>query len=675
MRQDDHRGRGTGAGRTGRIDRTARTARPGPEAGPARGPRRGLSAAPTGKASREEVEERRKAAEAAKAADAARKEPQADGGEAGGRAKAAPKAVPKTAPKAPKTAPKAPEAAKTAKAAKDPKTAKAAKAPEAAATAPESPEAGPKAPEEAKAAKASKSRQRPPDPRVRDLMDIHRRAGKRIDPWSVLPAEADPEAEGDPARSSKPVIQGRLAGRTDPALMAASVSVDFDRELALHDIRGSRAHAEMLRQSGLLTAEEAADIRRGLEKLKVEISKGRLKWEPALEDVHMNIERALTDLIGPAGAKLHTARSRNDQVALDERLYLIEACDRFRRSLWTLRVVLVERAANAGHNPMPGYTHLQRAQPVLIAHHLLAYYHMLSRDADRLFDLTARLPVLPSGSGALAGTGLPVRVDLMADSLGFGSLASNSLDAVASRDLILEFLSFGAITMVHLSRLAEDVVLWCSQEFGFATLPDSLTTSSSMMPHKRNPDGAELIRGKAGRTIGNLVSLLTTIKGLPLSYNRDLQEDKEPLFDTVATLDKVLPLAARIVEELSFDFQRTRAAADDPYTPATDLADHLVLKGVSFREAHERVGRLVAKAAAEGRAMRDLTDGEVAVYCPEADPGVVRTLTLDRLLDARCTTPGGTAPAMVDRRIVDARMSLIMEAEEFDVADRRGSRR
>jgi argininosuccinate lyase len=428
----------------------------------------------------------------------------------------------------------------------------------------------------------------------------------------------------------------------------------------------------MLRQCGLLTREEAGDIRRGLDKLKVEIAKGRLKWEPALEDVHMNIERALTDLIGPAGAKLHTARSRNDQVALDERLYLIDVCGRTVRSMWTLRACLVERASEAGHHPMPGYTHLQRAQPILIGHHLLAYYQMLTRDHDRLMALAGRLRVLPSGSGALSGTGLPIRPQDVADTLGFESLAPNSLDAVASRDLLMEFLSFAAIMMVHLSRLAEDVVLWCSQEFGFASLPDSLTTSSSMMPHKKNPDGAELIRGKAGRTIGNLVSLLTTVKGLPLSYNRDLQEDKEPLFDTVGTLDKVLPLAARIVEELTFDFARTRAAADDPYTPATDLADHLVLKGVPFRSAHERVGRLVAKAVADGRALRDLADHEVAAFCPEADPGVVRTLTLDRLLAVRSTTPGGTAPDMVDERIKDARLELIMEAEEFEEALRDG---
>jgi argininosuccinate lyase len=458
------------------------------------------------------------------------------------------------------------------------------------------------------------------------------------------------------------VLKGRLSSKSDPALEAASISVEFDYKLALHDITGSQAHALMLHKAGLISEEEAGDIRRGLDKLRQEIVRGRFKWEPSLEDVHMNLERALTDLIGPAGAKLHTARSRNDQVALDERLYLREAAAMADRDLRRLREALIKKAEEAGDNPMPGYTHLQRAQPVLIAHHLMAYCHMLSRDRERLAGLYGRLSAMPLGSGALSGTGLPVKPLVVAKALGFKSLSQNSLDAVASRDLVLEYLSFGAILMTHLSRFAEDVILWCSKEFSFASLPDSLTTGSSMMPQKKNPDGAELIRGKAGRAVGNLVSVLVTVKGLPMSYNRDLQEDKEPLFDTVETLAKALPLAARIAEALEFDYARARQAADDPYVPATDLADHLVLKGIPFRTAHERVGRLVAKAMAEGRSLRDLSDEEMAKLFPEAAPGLAAELTLERLLAARSTTPGGTAPKAVAAQIRKARRELALEA-------------
>jgi argininosuccinate lyase len=471
-----------------------------------------------------------------------------------------------------------------------------------------------------------------------------------------------PAAEAKPAEA---VLKGRLGAGPDPALEAVSVSVGFDRHLALQDIAGSRAHAAMLHQAGLIGAREAADIDRGLETLRLKVAAGDFPWEPALEDVHMNLERALTDLVGPAGGKLHTARSRNDQVALDERLYLRDVLADLDGALRTLRLALVEKAAAAGDRPMPGYTHLQRAQPVLIAHHLMAYYHMLTRDRARLADLAGRLGEMPLGSGALSGTGLPIKPELVAEALGFAALSPNSLDAVASRDLVLEFLALSAIMMTNLSRLAEDVVLWCSAEFGLAALPDRLATTSSMMPQKKNPDGAELIRGKAGRAVGNLVSLLVTVKGLPMSYNRDLQEDKEPLLDTVETLAKVLPLAARIVEGLEFDYEAARRAAADPFAAATDLADHLVLKGVPFRLAHERVGRLVALAHARGLALAALPEDEVAALLPEADPGVIRELTVDRLLAARSTTPGGTAPEVVAARVGEARRTLAGERGLF----------
>jgi argininosuccinate lyase len=478
------------------------------------------------------------------------------------------------------------------------------------------------------------------------------KAPKALDPGKGLKApKAAPRAKGPKPPSTGAILKGRLSGRTDPALEAASVSVDFDYKLALYDIEGSLAHAEMLRAASIIDEEDADGIKRGLEALRAAIVGGGFKWDPALEDVHMNIERALTDRIGAAGAKLHTARSRNDQVALDEALYLRDAAAEADKGLRRLREALVKKAFDAADNPMPGYTHLQRAQPVLVGHHLMAYYHMLSRDRARLAGLRGRLDTLPLGSGALSGTGLPIRPEVVAKRLGFSRLAPNSLDAVSSRDLVLEYLSFAAILMTHLSRLSEDVILWCSKEFSFASLPDSLATTSSMMPQKKNPDGAELIRGKAGRTAGNLVSLLVTVKGLPLSYNRDLQEDKEPLFDTCETLSKVLPLAARIIEEIEFDYEAARLAADDPYVAATDLADHLVLQGVPFRLAHEQVGRLVAKACSLGKPLRELSDNDVWEFCPMAASRFAQTLVLEKLLEARSTTPGGTAPEAVSAQI------------------------
>jgi argininosuccinate lyase len=378
----------------------------------------------------------------------------------------------------------------------------------------------------------------------------------------------------------------------------------------------------------------------------------------------MNIEKVLTDLAGPAGAKIHTARSRNDQVALDLRLYLRQAVKDCGKLLRSLRDYLCRKASSVGQTPMPGYTHLQRAQPILLAHHLLAYYHMLSRDQERLSDLYGRLDFMPLGSGALAGTGLPIQPQLVAKELGFGHLAPNSLDAVASRDHVLEFLSFGAILMTHLSRLAEDIVLWCSTEFGFAELPDDLSTSSSMMPQKKNPDGAELQRGKAGRVFGNLFTLLTVVKGLPMSYNRDLQEDKEPLFDTVETLKMVLPLAAAMVKDLKFNLSRLSEAAADPFAAATDLADHLVLKGLPFREAHSQVGQLVAYAVRKKRPLNCLLPEELLRFCPQASPTILLDLTVENILSARFTTPGGTAPKAVASQLKKALEQLKTEVKK-----------
>ncbi|MDR1487391.1 MAG: argininosuccinate lyase [Deltaproteobacteria bacterium] len=487
-------------------------------------------------------------------------------------------------------------------------------------------------------------------------------ADQAANPAAILAADsaAKPASEAvsssgvgpgpDPGPGSH-FLKGPLADKAAASLQKASVSVGFDKKLAAYDLAGSLAHAKMLSQRGLLTSKEFEEISRGLGKLAEQIEDDAFEWDEELEDVHMNLEKALTDLIGPSGGKLHTARSRNDQVALDERLYLLDAASKIGSQLRELRLALLNRARQVEDAPMPGYTHLQRAQPVLLAHHLLAYYHMLTRDQQRLNDLRPRLNVMPLGSGALAGSGLPIEPQIVAEILNFDKLSANSLDAVASRDHLLEFLSFGAILMTHLSRMAEEIVLWCTSEFGFISLPDSLTTTSSMMPHKKNPDGAELIRGKAGRTFGNLMALLTTVKGLPLAYNRDLQEDKEPLFDTVKTLDLVLPLATSLVSSMTFNFDRLRQAADDPYVAATDLADHLVVKGTPFRQAHRRVGELVAEAVSKGVALKDLPRKLLEKHCPEADESISSKLTLEHLLEARCTSPGGTAPAAVARQL------------------------
>ncbi len=468
------------------------------------------------------------------------------------------------------------------------------------------------------------------------------------------------------ANSNKKEIKpwgGRFSGTTDELLEKLSASVQFDSRLAPFDIAGSQAHARMLGRVGLVSEAESAQMVKGLEDLKKKVNSGSFTWNPKLEDVHMNLERALVESIGPVGEKLHTARSRNDQVALAPRLYLRETVRWCGAAHRPGRAVLVDKAAEAKDAPMPGYTHLQRAQPILAGHHLLAYYQMLSRDQARLGDLYRRLDSMPLGSGALSGTGLPIAPQMVADELGFGHLAENSLDAVASRDHLLEFLAFASILMVNLSRLAEDLILWCSQEFAFAELPDALSTGSSMMPQKKNPDGAELMRGKTGRVIGHLTALLTVVKGLPMSYNRDLQEDKEPLFDTADTLLLILPVAAKMIEGLKFNYERMRAAADDPYAPATDLADHLVRRGVPFREAHRQAGEAVAYALKAQKGLTDLTIEELSRLCPKAGPEVLNEMKLPAMLAAR-STYGGTAPKSVARQLMAARRNLAAEAKK-----------
>lgn len=450
---------------------------------------------------------------------------------------------------------------------------------------------------------------------------------------------------------------GRFSKNPSARLRAYGQSVSFDRRLALHDIAGSKAHAAALRKAGLITPKELAAIRRGLDAIGREIRSGKFKWREELEDVHMNIEAALTKKIGAAGAKLHTARSRNDQVATDLRLWMRDETKVLVGAVCSLQKALIGLAARGGDAVMPGYTHLQRAQPVLAAHHLLAYVEMLDRDAGRLADAAARADVLPLGSGALAGSTIALDRAFIARQLGFSSVSQNSMDAVADRDFACEFLSACAITGMHLSRLCEDTILWASSEFGFLKLSDAHTTGSSLMPQKKNPDIAELARGKTGRLYGNLVSLLTTLKGLPLSYNRDLQEDKEPVFDSADSLGASLEILAEMFASAEWDKKRMGAAAADALLVATDWADYLVRKKLPFREAHEVVGKLVALTNKRGVTLRDLSLQDLKSACQLFGSDALRCLDASRSLSAR-TAEGAPSPKRVAARLAFWRKRL-----------------
>ncbi len=443
---------------------------------------------------------------------------------------------------------------------------------------------------------------------------------------------------------------GRFSKDPSARLRAYGESVSFDRRLALHDIAGSKAHAKALRKAGILDDAELAAIIAGLDAIAADVRGERFVWREDLEDVHMNIEAALTAKIGAAGAKLHTARSRNDQVSLDLRLWLRDETAALVASVRRLQSALLGAAERAGGAIMPGYTHLQRAQPVPVAHHMLAYIEMLERDAGRLDDAAGRADVMPLGSGALAGSTLVLDRSAIAEELGFSRASQNSMDAVADRDFACEFLSACAIAGMHLSRLCEDTVLWASSEFGFIRLSDAHTTGSSLMPQKKNPDIAELARGKTGRLYGNLLSLLTTLKGLPLAYNRDMQEDKEPVFDSADTLGASLEILAEMFGAAEWDVARMEAAAGDALLVATDLADHLVRNGLPFREAHEAVGKLVALGAARGITLRELTDADLHKVSPLFGTGSLEILDARRSLDAR-TAEGAPAPRRVAERL------------------------
>ena len=450
---------------------------------------------------------------------------------------------------------------------------------------------------------------------------------------------------------------GRFREETDLRVQAFNASIDVDRELAFDDIDGSIAHATMLGERGILPSGDAERLVAGLRDLREEIERDGFDFQEALEDVHMNLEAALTRRIGPVGGTLHTARSRNDQVATDFRLWLRRQQRASIRMVRRLRLVLVEEADRHLGTVLPGYTHLQVAQPVLFSHHLLAWQEMLARDEGRLRDALARLNVSPLGAGALAGTTFDIDRHRTAELLGFDEPTANSLDAVSDRDFALEFLAAASICMMHLSRMSEELILWSSQEFGFVRLPDSHTTGSSIMPQKKNPDVSELIRGKTGRVYGALMGLLTVMKGLPLAYNKDMQEDKEGTFDAVATLRACLTLQAEMLPRMEVDAERMRAAAANAYSNATDLADYLARKGLPFREAHDVVGRLVATAIERGEPLEALPLADMRDLDARIEEDVFDALALDTVVNGR-TSYGGTARARVREQIDRLRAEL-----------------
>ena len=460
------------------------------------------------------------------------------------------------------------------------------------------------------------------------------------------------------ARRAKPAADklwgSRFTERPDPTAERFTGSLAFDRRLWPHDITGSVAWARALFGAGLLTAAERDSIVKGLADVRAELERGAFPFRPELEDIHTNVERRLQELVGEVGGKLHTGRSRNDQIALDERLYLKEVLAHVGEGLRRVQETLVARAAETVDAPLPGYTHLQRAQPIVLAHHLLAYVFMLQRDRGRFGACGVRADVLPLGAGALAGTAFPIDREALARDLGFAAATPNSLDAVSDRDYVLEFLAAAAIAGMHLSRLAADLTLWATSEFGFLEFSDAFATGSSIMPQKKNPDVAELIRGKSGRLYGNLVAVLTTLKGLPLAYNSDLQEDKEPLFDSVDTLASILAVLPPMLASLTFRVDRMRRAAGEHFSTATDLADYLVRKGLPFRQAHAIVGRIVRHALDESKTLEDLTLAELRRFSPLIDGDVKDAITVEASLRARAVT-GGTAPAAVRRALALAR--------------------
>jgi len=453
---------------------------------------------------------------------------------------------------------------------------------------------------------------------------------------------------------------GRFAERTDTSVEAFTASIHYDRRLYPYDIAGSIAHSKMLAKVGVITDEEADQLIEGLGIIKRELDRGEFTFDDSLEDIHMHIEARLLQVSGKVAQKLHTARSRNDQVALDIRMYLRDEARRVMGLLHALRAVLVDLAGKHQNAIMSGYTHTQRAQPVLFAHHLMAYYEMFSRDQSRVADCLKRIDVMPLGTAALAGTTYPIDRAYVAELLDFPSVSNNSMDAVSDRDFAIEFLAAASIVMIHLSRLSEELVLWSTSEFGFITLSDAFATGSSIMPQKKNPDIPEIVRGKTGRVVGSLMALVTLMKGLPMAYNRDMQEDKEPLFDTVDTLKACLHINIQMLPRITVNREAMRRAASIGFLNATDMADYLVGKGMPFRKAHACVGKAVAHALSQDKELHELTLDELKSFSTLIHEDIFDHLTLEHMVDRR-QSAGGTGTANVMAAIAEAEKTLADE--------------
>lgn len=449
---------------------------------------------------------------------------------------------------------------------------------------------------------------------------------------------------------------GRFTQPTDKFVEEFTASIGFEQRLYPYDIRGSKAHAQMLARQDIISREEAEQICAGLDGILADMEQDKIEFSVALEDIHMNIEARLIERIGPVGGKLHTGRSRNDQVAVDIRLYLRDELDAIIAYLEALMESLLTQAQNNLNTIMPGYTHLQTAQPVLFAHHMLAYHEMFKRDASRMRDCRTRMNVMPLGAGALAGTTFPIDREWVAEQLGFDDVTRNSLDSVSDRDFAIEFCSSAATAMMHLSRLSEELIIWSSADFDFIELSDAFCTGSSIMPQKKNPDVPELVRGKSGRVYGNLVSLLTLMKSLPLAYNKDMQEDKEPLFDSIDTLKGSLKIFASMIAEMKVKADNMRIAAARGFSTATDIADYCVRKGLPFRQAHEVVGKTVRYCIENNKDIPELSVDEFRQFSDLIDTDIYDFVTLESSVNARTAT-GGTARCAVEREIALARQA------------------
>lgn len=458
---------------------------------------------------------------------------------------------------------------------------------------------------------------------------------------------------------------GRFTKGTDKGVEEFTSSISFDCRMYREDIAGSIAHATMLARCGIIPAADAEAIVGGLRDILADIEAGNFSFDVSLEDIHMNIEKRLTDRIGPAGGRLHTARSRNDQVALDTHMYLRRELAAIGALLTDLQAAVAATALRNRNIIMPGYTHLQRAQPVLFAHHLMAYFFMFSRDFSRLEGVYQRTDIMPLGAGALAGTTYPINPALVAEELQFGALYDNSMDAVSDRDYILEFLAFASILMMHLSRLSEEIILWASAEFRFIELDDAHCTGSSIMPQKKNPDVSELVRGKTGRVYGHLMAMLTVAKGLPLAYNKDLQEDKEGLFDTIDTVKFSLSVYAALLRAVKVNGDRTEDVLRRDFSNATDMADYLVKKGLPFRQAHEVVGRAVRYAIDSGKYLADLTLEEFRQFSPLFSPDILDAIGIAACVANR-NSHGGTSPAQLERQLRQSEAVLARQQKTLD---------